>query len=180
MYKSSLKSILVAFCAMCLVTSCQKSVKGKWTDADKAAFSKEFSKEIEKTVKADVSFKSFNVTESEIKIMSDCSLSKIEAAYTPEEAGNTQKKSEVEKLGAECATVTLIGKKGAWTSKFKEMMKIEMGKGMEGVATPEQTKLIIECIISKAENNFEPTELGNSGAAMAEIGKTCGESIMTK
>lgn len=178
MYKSSLKSFAVAFFAMCLVTSCQKSVKGKWTDADKAAFSKEYSKETEKIVKTDANLKMFNLGATEIKAMSDCSLAKIEAAYTPAEAEKATK--EVEKIGEECATNTLLGKKGAWSAKFKEMMKVEMNKGKEEGITPEQQSKLVECIISKAEKEFEPVDLGNSGAAMAEIGKNCGEEILTK
>ncbi len=178
MYKLSLKSIAVAFFAMCLVTSCQKSVKGKWTDADKASFSKEFSTEIEKMVKTDANLKMFNVGAADIKSMSDCSLAKIEAAYTPEEAGKATK--EIEKFGEECATNTLLGKKGAWSAKFKEMMKVEMNKGKEEGITAEQQGKLVECIISKAEKEFEPSELGNSGAAMGEIGKSCGEEIMAK
>ena len=178
MYKLSLKSFAVAFFAMCLVTSCQKSVKGKWTDADKAAFSKGFKIEIEKLVKTDANLKMFNVSETEIKAMSDCSLAKIEAAYTPAETEKATK--EIEKIGEQCAANTLIGKKGAWSAKYKEMMKVEMNKGREEGITAEQQSKLVECIISKAEKEFEPVDLGNSGAEMAEIGKNCGEEILTK
>lgn len=179
MYKSSLKSIIVAFSAMCLMSSCEKSVKGKWTDADKASFSKEFKNEIGKMVKTDANLKIFNVTDADIKEMSDCSLAKIEAAYTPEEA-NKQKGSDVEKIGEECATGVLLGKKGAWSAKFKEMMKVEMNKNAGEGLTAEQQSKLTECIISTAEKQIAPADLANSAEALGEIGKNCGEAIMTK
>ena len=179
MYKLSLKSIVVAFFAMCLVSSCQKSVKGKWTDADKAAFSKEFKTELSKTVKADKDLKVFNVSEAEIATMSDCSLAKIEAAYTPDEASK-QKGEAIEKIGEDCAVGVLLGKKGAWTAKFKDAMRVEIGKGAGDSLTPEQQKQLGDCIISKAESALEPKDLANSGAMLEEIGKACGEELMKK
>ena len=179
MYKLSLKSVIIAFFAMCLVSSCQKSVKGKWTDADKAAFSKEFKIEIGKMVKTDESLKMFNVTEAEIATMSDCSLAKIEAAYTPAEI-DKQKGDAIEKIGEDCAASVLIGKKGTWSPKFKEMMKVQLNGSKEDGITAEQQKKLTDCIISKAESALEPKDLANSGAMLEEIGKACGEELMKK
>ncbi len=187
MYKSSLKSIIVAFFAMCLVICCpksplygQKSIKGKWTKADKTAFSKEFRKEMSDVIKKDETFKTFNVTDAEIAAVSDCCLVKIEAAYSLKDAGNDKKNKGIEKITEECTVSILLGEKGAWSPKFREMMKVEMNKNTDENITAAQQAKLTECIISKAEKEIAPSELANSGEAMAKIGTSCGEEIITK
>ncbi len=177
MYKLSLKSIVVAFFAMCLATSCQKSVKGKWTDADKAAFLKENIK----IMKTDENIKMFNASDAEIKTMTDCSLVKLEAAYTPEEVRKGfEKKDEFKKIATECIKNTLLGKKGAWSSKYKEMMKVQINKSEQEGFTPEQQQKVTECMISKMESNIDPADLANSRTELAEINQNCVAEIMSK
>lgn len=106
MYKLYLKSIAVAFFAVCLLTSCQKSIRGKWTNADKASFSKKLSKKTDEIFKTVT--KTFDMNVTDIKAISDCSLAKIEAAYTPTEAMTATK--EIEELITGCYLTTLLEK----------------------------------------------------------------------
>jgi len=90
-----MKKMILALCIISLISSCERSRKGHWTDSDKNKFNNECQKEL-RSVIDDKSIR---------KRFCDCTLEKVEDKYDSyndldkrgtEEAG--------EKLGRECAT----------------------------------------------------------------------------
>ncbi len=66
MYKLSLKSITVAFFAMCLILSCEKNKKNaseQWSATDKTAFQKKITEELDGLFRQTESVGLFNVSE---------------------------------------------------------------------------------------------------------------------
>lgn len=86
-------SVLFALVAM---SSCgPESVKGKWTDADKAVFKSEF----EKTLKQDN-----NLDDSTVAKISDCALSKLESEFSVDDADKKENEAKLEALVTACVT----------------------------------------------------------------------------
>ncbi len=76
-----------------------KSVKGKWTDTDKAAFKTEF----EKNLKASQS----GIADDVITKISDCTVTKLEAEFSPEELDKKETEAKMGEITTACVTESM-------------------------------------------------------------------------
>lgn len=76
-----------------------KSVKGKWTDTDKTTFKTEF----EKSLKASQT----GMADDVITKISDCTIAKLEAEFSPEELDKPEAATKVGEITTACLTESM-------------------------------------------------------------------------
>lgn len=93
-----MKKLILVFCVITLVASCERSTKGHWTKSDKENARKEIKKGLNTNSVASSMF-----TEKQIEQFCDCAIGKLEKKYNSFKDADNSSSSEVEKVGEECA-----------------------------------------------------------------------------
>ncbi len=105
--------------------------------------------------------------------MLDCYGTRVEKAYDYNQTDKIINQSDIEKIRVECTMDFLLGKKGAWTPKLKQMMSARLPKSNESSLTDEQHKKLVDCIISKGEQKFDPIDMNDFLETALELAKDC-------
>lgn len=163
----SIATALVLFSTLMLI-SCNSSVKGKWSEADKQAFRKDVGE-----VKELSTF-----GENKTKWI-DCYLSKCEANYASYAETDKDEKG-VEKIALTCNDEVLSN--GSIQGKWSETDKSTFRKDMEGVeelaSLGENKTPWIECYLSKCEAKYASYYHANMDEkGCGEIATACTEEI---
>lgn len=158
---------LVLFSTLILI-SCNSSVKGKWSEADKQQFRKD--------VDGVKELSTFG--ENKTKWI-DCYLSKCEANYASYAETDKDKKG-VEQIALACNNEILSN--GSIQGKWSEADKSTFRKDMEGVEAlssfGENKAKWIECYLSKCEAKYASYYQANTDEkGCGEVAAACTEEI---
>ncbi len=160
MKKISFKYLaLIALIPLFLTTSCEKSVKGKWTERDKKTYINDCLDKIDAQLTDIPSLAKLGETTSEEKEqICGCFVKKLERDnHLPEASYNSVEIAEI--LGTSCMFETLFGGKGNWTPKIKAFFRNSYKERIENAEFPEIEKKIADCVVAKLENQFNPQDM---------------------
>ena len=172
MSKLNLKTVFAGLIALSMMTSCEKSVKGKWIEKDKKEFTTACLGVVKSTIEKDEILKEMKVSDADIATICSCELQKMEAGFDAE----TIKKSgaELSKIFEECRDNTLLGEKGKWKAPFRDYTKRNLAAELSSDNTiPVKVVAVLsECIVGKLENGFSPQQM-SSKEIMEKITTDC-------
>ena len=151
--------LLIVLIPLFLMTSCEKSVKGKWTERDKKTYTNDCLDNIDAQLAGIPSLAKLEETTREEKDkMCACFVKKLERDnHLPEASYNSVEIAEI--LGTSCLFETLFGSKGNWTPKLKTFFRASYKERIESSEFPEIEKKIADCIVAKLENQFNPQDM---------------------
>ena len=150
---------LVPIAAMIVIlSSCNGSKVGQWTENDKARFRAEMQSVPELSV--------FGNKQNEFI---ECYLEKCEAKYASFDAAN-QDESGCESLAFECGETALSSgsEKGAWSDNDKQLFRDQMNTVQELEALGDKKQSFIECYLEKCELNYSSFVDANQDEAGCE------------
>ena len=167
-----MKKIMMIFGAILFATtilsSCNGTVKGKWSESDKQKFRKDMDgiKELS------------NFGENKTKWI-ECYLSKCEANFSSYSEADADEKG-CEKIAEECREEVLSNGslKGKWSESDKQNFRKDM-EGIEELSNFGKNKSKwIECYLSKCEANYSSYSKANTDEKGCEkIVEECGEEF---
>lgn len=163
----SILKVVIVF-AVLVLTSCNGSVKGKWSDSDKQRFIKEM-EAIEELS---------NLGENKTKWI-ECYLNKCEANFSSYFMANTDEEG-CEKIALECSEEILSNGsiKGEWSDFDKQSFRNDMESIEELSDLGEYKTEWIECYLNKCEANFASYYEANMDEKGCEkIAQECNEAI---
>ena len=156
--QSFLQIYILSIFTLLMITSCkeEKSIKGKWSKADKDNFRIEFFAGTDDLIKQNKFLSNMDISKALKKSVVDCIMQKIEANSTVEEA----EKDTVllEKVYEDCFFDVACGKKGAWTLEFKKGLVRDITRDMDK-ASIAKIKQQISCTVLRFEQQQSPREI---------------------
>ncbi len=144
--------------------SCNRSIKGKWSESEK----KDFRADLEGLEEFS------NYGENKTKLI-DCIMSKFEANYSSYSDANNDEKG-ISKIISECQfEITSNGSiKGKWSESDKQNFRNDMISIEDKSNLSEYKRKLIECFLSKCEANYPSyTEANNDEKGINEISLEC-------
>ena len=158
MSKLNLKTVFAGLIALSMMTSCGKSVKGKWIEKDKKEFTGGCLTAVRGVIDKDETLKEMKVSDADVATICSCELQKIEAQFSGEEAEKAI--TEIAKMFEECRDATLLGEKGKWKPAFKEYTKKSLVAelGSDNTIPAKVVTALSECIVGKLEKEFSPQQ----------------------
>lgn len=149
-----------------LLSACNNSKKGAWSDADKM----KFKVEMDKVSELD------NLSENKQAYI-DCYLQKLEANYSSLYEADRDADG-CKQLAEECVAF-FKSKKGAWTSADRELAKNEMQKidaDLESLG--ENKQAFIDCYLEKVEANYESfADANNDEPGCKQLAIECANNL---
>lgn len=170
MMKNTKSIILMAtlFVAVAF-TSCNRSVKGKWSDKDKADFRKEME-----------SVEELSVYGANKEQMIECYLSKCEQNYASfYEADQDEKGLAVLALSCSDEAMSNGSVKGTWSEVDKQKFRNDMNAVKELDSFGDKKSEWIECYLSKCEAKYDSFYKANQDEpGVTTIAESCTNEII--
>lgn len=116
------------------------------------------------------------ISKEDMSAICSCSLTKLEAKYTPAQLQDPEAQKYIEQVGAVCA----VGSKGNWTNLIKDQFMTACVSKKEDNVTSDQQNAICKCSLNLIEAKYDPMKLSTEEAqTFAQgAGETCAKQIL--